>query len=192
MSQTLRKIIDIGPAGVIYSGSAQDLRYHDNTTYFADTARPGSACGPTGRASSPTRRSRSTIRSPGYWKLQALDEQIALPNARGIRVILMPYRFPTWASNGQSPTVFVAEGGARLTRMPDLYPAEDPREAQAKCLRDAWALHQVDTGAGAGVALFAQYLIYADPNFDCGLIDPYPSTLERSSYAAWKSFPRYA
>ncbi len=104
----------------------------------------------------------------------------------------MPYRFPTWASNGQSPTVFVAEGGARLTRMPDLYPAEDPREAQAKCLRDAWALHQVDTGAGAGVALFAQYLIYADPNFDCGLIDPYPSTLERSSYAAWKSFPRYA
>ena len=90
----------------------------------------------------------------------------------------------------QSPTVFVTEGGARLSRMPALYPAEDPRQAQAKCLRDAWALHQRDSGAGAGVAMFAQYLLYADPNFDCGLLDPYPSTVKRPAYAAWKAFPR--
>ena len=95
-------------------------------------------------------------------------------------------------SNGQSPTVFVTEGGARLSRMPALYPAEDPRQAQAKCLRDAWALHQRDSGAGAGVAMFAQYLLYADPNFDCGLLDPYPSTVKRPAYAAWKAFPAYS
>ena len=40
--------------------------------------------------------------------------------------------------------------------------------------------------------MFAQYLIYADPNFDCGLIDPYPSTVKRPAYEAWKSFPRFA
>jgi hypothetical protein len=76
--------------------------------------------------------------------------------------------------------------------MPTLYPGEDPRQAQAKCLRDAWARHQKNTGAGAGVAMFAQYLIYADPNFDTGLIDPWPSTVKRPSYTAWAAFPRYA
>ena len=97
----------------------------------------------------------------------------------------------TGYATAQSPTVFVTEGGARLSRMPSLYPAEDPRQAQAKCLRDAWALQARDTGQGAGVAMFAQYLLYADPNFDCGLIDPWPSTVKRPAYAAWKAFPRY-
>ena len=88
--------------------------------------------------------------------------------------------------------MFITEGGARLSEMPELYPGEDPREAQAKCLRDAWALHQSDTGAGAGVAMFAQYLLYADPNFDTGLLDPYPSTEKRPAYEAWRAFPVYA
>jgi len=72
-----------------------------------------------------------------------------------------------------------------------LYPGEDPREAQAKCLRDAWALHGPDGGAGAGVAMLAQYLLYADPNFDSGLLDPYPSRRKRPAYAAWRAFPAY-
>ena len=84
-----------------------------------------------------------------------------------------------------------AAATALTPRRAALYPAEDPREAQAKCIRDAWALHWTDTGAGAGVAMFAQYLIYGDPNFDCGLIDPYPSTVKRPSYFAWKAFARY-
>ena len=87
--------------------------------------------------------------------------------------------------------MFVTEGGARLAKMASLYPAEDPRQAQAKCLRDAWALHASDSGQGAGVAMLAQYLIYGDPNFDCGLIDPWPSTVKRPAYDAWKAFPRY-
>jgi hypothetical protein len=98
----------------------------------------------------------------------------------------------TGYATGQSPTVFVTEGGARLTRMAALYPAEAPREAHARCLRDAWARMRSDSGQGAGVAMFAQYLLYADPNFDCGLLDPWPATVKRPAYAAWKSFPRYA
>ena len=47
-------------------------------------------------------------------------------------------------------------------------------------------------GAGAGVAMFAQYLLYADPNFDCGLLDPYPSTVKRPAYEAWRAFPAYS
>ena len=49
---------------------------------------------------------------------------------------------------GEAPTVFVTEGGARLSRMPDLYPGEEPRAAQARCLRDAWALHARPDGRG--------------------------------------------
>ena len=95
-----------------------------------------------------------------------------------------------WAghADGRAPTVFVTEGGARLSRMPALYPDEDPREAQARCLRHVWALHRPGAAAGAGVAMLAQYLIHSDPNFDCGLIDPYPSRVERPAYAAWSSF----
>ncbi len=93
---------------------------------------------------------------------------------------------------GEGPTVHITEGGARLSRMPRLYPAEEPRAAQAKCLRDAWALHERPDGAGAGVAMFAQYLLYADPNFDCGLLDPFPSTVKRPAYEAWRAFPAYS
>ena len=102
MSSTLRKIIDIGPGGVIYPGSAQDLRYAQNLSYFSDTRTrwirfwadwPSLQPHPDYAPDDP--------RSPGAWKLQALDEQIRLANANGIKVMLMPYRFPTWV-NGTS------------------------------------------------------------------------------------------
>jgi hypothetical protein len=37
--------------------------------------------------------------------------------------------------------------------------------------------------------MHAQYLLYTDPNFDCGLLDPYPSREKRPAYAAWRAFP---
>jgi hypothetical protein len=108
-------------------------------------------------------------------------------NSQAIRALLAG----RWAgyAEGRAPTVFVTEGGARLSRMPDLYPDEDPRQAQARCVRESWTRHLDDQGKGAGVAMLAQYLLYADPNFDCGLLDPYPSTEERPAYAAWTAFP---
>ena len=369
-SKRLRKLLDIGPGGVILPGSAQDLRYARNAAYFADTGTrwirlwadwPSLQPHPDYAPDDP--------RSPGAWKLYALDQQIRLANARGIHVLLLPYRFPTWVNGtaglsarerygradepphrraleyrlpgdaygpasawagffsflyaryhagresgprvdafelvnepnlqlwpqagiareiarlimtaqgisarhahstlllapsisdddarssarytrwdefvpalldelaaigylahsgqawshhnytdverrrtatnsqairslldgrwagyaeGRTPTVFITEGGARLSRMPALYPAEEPRAAQARGLRDAWALHAAEDGAGAGVAMFAQYLLHADPNFDCGLLDPYPSTRKRPAYAAWRAFPAYS
>lgn len=411
MSRVLRKMIDIGPAGVIYPGSAQDYRYHSNRDYFRETATPWVRYWADWPSLQPdSRYAIDNPASPGYSNLQALDEQIRLACQDGLRVMLLPYRFPTWVNGtaalnaqkntdaevsfeywdrmteavwnryvregrnpsvynpsrraleyrlpadaygpasawarffeflyrryhygqrasgrfvhgfdlvnepnlqlwpqhapaaagasrfasgpvtiakqvaqlmatsqqvaarygsstrlyapstsdsdtassrrytrwnefvpalldalaargyrpdttqawshhnysdveyrtaatrlqvvrgqlsgrwrgyatGQSPTVFVTEGGARLAKMASLYPAEDPRQAHARCLRDAWALHASDSGQGAGVAMFAQYLIYGDPNFDCGLIDPWPSTVKRPAYDAWKAFPRYA
>ena len=357
--KTLRKLLDIGPGGVIAPGSAQDLRVAGNAGYYADTGTRWIRMWADWPSLQPDgERAPDDPLSPGGANLRALDEQIALANRLGIRVLLMPYRFPRWANGtedladeapggkapeyrlpgdaygpgsawaayfaflhdryhagreggprvdgfelvnepnlqlwpqagvarevaqllktaqgisarnahstmlfapsisdddapsserytrwsefvpalldeleaigylphsgqawshhnytdverrqtrtrsqairallkgrwggyveGEAPTVFVTEGGARLSRMPDLYPGEEPREAQARCLRDAWALHARPDGAGAGVAMFAQYLLYADPNFDCGLLDPFPSTVKRPAYEAWKAFP---
>ncbi len=357
----LRKLLDIGPGGVIEPGTAQDLRVAGNVGYFRETGTRWIRMWADWPSLQPDPdRAPEDPRSPGRWRLRALDEQIALANALGIRVLLMPYRFPRWANGteglerephgkapeyrlpadaygpdsawagffaflhdryhagreqgprvdgfelvnepnlqlwpqdgvareiavllktaqgisarhahstmlyapsisdddaptserytrwsefvpalldelvaigylphsgqawshhnytdverrrtetrsqairallrgrwaghveGDAPTVFVTEGGARLSRMPDLYPGEDPRAAQAKCLRDAWALHERADGPGAGVAMFAQYLLHTDPNFDCGLLDPYPSTVKRPAYAAWRAFPAYS
>jgi hypothetical protein len=357
----LRKLLDIGPGGVITPGSPQDLRVAGNAGYFAETGTPWIRMWADWPSLQPSAdHAPDDALSPARWKLRALDEQIALASALGLRVLLMPYRFPRWANGteelepeprgkapeyrlpddaygpgsawagffaflhdryhagretgprvdgfelvnepnlqlwpqpgiarevarllmtaqgisarsahstmlyapsisdddartserstrwdefvpalldeleaigylphsgqawshhnytdvekrqtetrsqairallkgrwgghveGEAPTVFVTEGGARLSRMPALYPGEDAREAQAKCLRDAWALHERADGAGAGVAMFAQYLLYADPNFDCGLLDPYPSTVKRPAYEAWRAFPAYS
>ena len=357
----LRKLLDIGPGGVIEPGSAQDLRVAGNAGYFAETGTRWIRMWADWPSLQPSAdHAPDDPLSPGRWKLRALDEQIALAGELGLRVLLMPYRFPRWANGteelepsprgkapeyrlpadaygpdsawagffaflhdryhagretgprvdgfelvnepnlqlwpqpgiarevarllktaqgisarsahstmlyapsisdddapsserytrwsefvpalldeleaigylphsgqawshhnytdvekrqtetrsqairalldgrwgghveGEAPTVYVTEGGARLSRMPHLYPGEDPREAQAKCLRDAWALHERADGPGAGVAMFAQYLLYADPNFDCGLLDPYPSTVKRPAYEAWRAFPVFA
>ena len=74
--------------------------------------------------------------------------------------------------------------------MRTLYPGEDPLAAQAKCLQTAWNLHSGASGGGEGVAMLAQYLLYADPNYDCGLLEPAPSTVKRPAYATWKTFPK--
>jgi hypothetical protein len=77
---------------------------------------------------------------------------------------------------------YVTEGGARVSRMAKLYPLEDPRVAQARCVQEAWAAH-----AGAGVSMLAQYLLYDDVRFDSGLIEPFPSTAPRPAYGVWKT-----
>src|SRR4051794_33857404 len=91
---------------------------------------------------------------------------------------------------GMAPNVGITEGGARPAKMKSLYPTEDPLAAQAKCLQTAWNLHNTGIGGGAGVAMLAQYLLYADPNFDCGLLEPAPATVKRPSYATWATFPK--
>ncbi len=97
----------------------------------------------------------------------------------------------TGFEEGEPPTVFVTEGGARLSKMRALYPAEDPLAAQAESLRQGWDRHVRDDGPGAGVAMLAQYQTYSDPRFDTGLLDPWPSTVRRPAYDVWASLPRF-
>jgi hypothetical protein len=97
----------------------------------------------------------------------------------------------TGFAEGVAPTVFVTEGGVRLSRMETYYPTEDRLEAQALSWRDGWDRHFRDEGAGAGVGMLGQYTTYADPRFDCGLLDPWPAVVRRPAYDVWASLPRF-
>jgi hypothetical protein len=408
MSSRLRRIIDMGPGGVVSPGSAHDYRFHDNRAYFADTATPWVRMWADWPSLQPDPAYvPDDPDSPGYWRLQALDEQIQAACDDGVKVILMPYRFPLWANGtealgaqrntdaeisfdywdrilpgawrryldngrdparynpsrraleyrippegvgvdsawgrffaflyaryhrgrssrgwvdgfelvnepnwqlwpqrGPSPTddpfalgeptvqytmaqfmqtaqvvsadyghntlllapstadsdeitrvvtrfdvfsaalldaldasgytapdnqawahhnyldieqrvsetrtqairrlldgrwtgyaedgvasVFITEGGVRISQMRAYYPAEDPLEAQARSVREGWDRHYSDEAAGAGVAMLAQYQTYTDPHFDSGLLDPWPSTGKRPIYGVWASLPSHA
>jgi hypothetical protein len=87
---------------------------------------------------------------------------------------LLAGRWAGWQERG-GPAVFLTEGGARLTRMRALHPAEEPLVAQAECLRLAWERLTADDGVPGAAAMLAQYTTYADPRFDCGLLDPWPA-----------------
>lgn len=96
----------------------------------------------------------------------------------------------TGLADPTGPVVLITEGGARLSQMRALYPTEEPRAAQAESIRLALERHARADGPGAGVWLFAQYTLHADPSFDCGLLDAWPSTARRPSFAAWSAGPR--
>jgi hypothetical protein len=98
-SGNLRKLIDIGPGGVIHPGTPQDYRAYSNRTYFADTQTGWIRMW----ADWPSLQPNGAYRiddpaSPGYANVQALDAQIRQACADGLRVLLMPYRHPVWAN----------------------------------------------------------------------------------------------
>jgi hypothetical protein len=97
----------------------------------------------------------------------------------------------TGFAEGEPPTVFITEGGVRVGKMRAYYPDEDPLEAQARSMREAWERHVRDDGPGAGVAMLAQYQTYADPRFDAGLLEYWPSTARRPIYHVWAALPRH-
>jgi hypothetical protein len=96
----------------------------------------------------------------------------------------------TGLADPTGPVVLLTEGGARLSRMRALYPTEDPRAAQATSMALALQRHARNSGIGAGVWMFAQYTIHADPAFDSGLLEPWPSTVRRPAFAVWSAGPR--
>ena len=79
----------------------------------------------------------------------------------------------------------------RLSKMAAYYPAEERLAAQARSWREGWDRHHRDDGPGAGIAMLAQYTTYAEPRFDCGLLDPWPAVVRRPAYTVWTSLPRY-
>jgi hypothetical protein len=92
---------------------------------------------------------------------------------------------------GAAPTVFMTEGGVRLSKMAAYYPQEERLAAQARSWQLGWDAHHRDDGPGAGIAMLAQYTTYAEPRFDSGLLDPWPAVVRRPAYAVWTALPRY-
>ncbi len=90
---------------------------------------------------------------------------------------------------GEAPTVWITESGARVSRMREYYPTEDPLQAQADTMRLAVQRFGRDDGPGAGVGMLAQYQTYSDPRFDTGLLDPWPSTVRRPVFDVWAAAP---
>jgi len=122
-----------------------------------------------------------------YLDLEGRDIEPRVQRLRG----LLRGRWSGYAE-GDGPTVFITEGGVRLQAQRTRYPTEDARQAQAASWRLAFERYARDDGPGAGVAMLAQYTTYADPRFDCGLLEPWPSTVRRPVYDVWATLPRHA
>jgi hypothetical protein len=93
------------------------------------------------------------------------------------------------------PGVFLTEGGVTLSNVRARYGITDPaqqRLKQADLIRRNWARMAPDTGEGAGIVGFAQYLFYTDPNYDSGLCDTAEAGgATRAAYDAWAALPSF-
>jgi hypothetical protein len=101
MSFHLQKGFDITPNGVLRPGSLQDYRVLKQQPWFQALVEssghvrfwvdwPTLQPSPNFAVGDPD--------APNYWNLVGLDEQIKLVNADGLKVILMPYRYPRWVN----------------------------------------------------------------------------------------------
>ena len=92
MAAGLRRCVVLGPAGTIHPGGPQDYRVGNNAAWLRDSG---------------TRWVRLWADWPSLMpfadqldpmRMAACDAQIAQARADGLRIILTPYRFPTWAN----------------------------------------------------------------------------------------------
>src|SRR6266545_7754942 len=101
MSRHLEKCVDPTPNGVLRPLSPQDYRVYRTTPYWARMLEttthirfwadwPSLQPSPEFVFGDPA--------NPFHFRLTGLDEQIRLANADGLKVILMPYRYPKWAN----------------------------------------------------------------------------------------------
>jgi hypothetical protein len=90
------------------------------------------------------------------------------------------------------PQLLVTEGGVTLRTIERRLGITDPaaqRVKQADLLRAAW--ERLAAGPEpTGVALFAQYLFYTDPNYDSGLCEA--GGARRPAFSAWGDLPSVA
>ena len=91
------------------------------------------------------------------------------------------------------PALAATEGGVRLATMRSIYKpllGREPTPHELAVLQSAhvdraFHLHRRGTGDGAGVVLFTQYTVTADPNFDCALRDVFGGA--RPAFDTWCS-----
>jgi hypothetical protein len=122
MASRLRRCVALGPAGVIYPGSPQDYRAGNNRDRLMDSR---------------TRWVRFWADWPSLMpfaddldqtRVAALDAQIAQARADEMRIILTPYRFPTWANGTDAMT-----SDQLAATMPDRRASSQP-DTRAKSL----------------------------------------------------------
>jgi hypothetical protein len=119
-----------------------------------------------------------------------LEQRKADTSVQRVRAMLAG-RWQGAQSDGGA-TVWITESGARLSNMRRFYPTEDPLQAQLRCWQLAWERFSRADGPGAGVGMIGQYTLHADPSFDSGLLEPWPSEVHRPSYDYWTTLPRLA
>lgn len=95
------------------------------------------------------------------------------------------------ARSDEGPAIWITESGARLSNMRRFHPTEDPLQAQLTCWQLAWERYARADGPGAGIGMIGQYTLHADPSFDSGLLEPWPSEVHRPSYEFWTTLPRF-
>lgn len=98
MASDLRRAVVLGPAGCIYPGSPQDYTAAGNAAFFRETGTRWARMWADWPTLEPTAGQIDAA------KFAALDAQIARARRDGLRVVLTPYRFPTWANGTASYT----------------------------------------------------------------------------------------
>src|SRR3954464_1644307 len=117
MSFHLRKGFDITPGGVLAPGSLRDYRVLKQQPWFQALVESSSHVRfwvdwPTLQPS--PNFAVGDPDAPNYSNLVGLDEQIKLVNADGLKVILIPYRYPRWINEMAGLT-----GAADFSIMPE-------------------------------------------------------------------------
>ncbi len=122
MASNLRRAVALGPAGVITPMGSQDYRAAGNRGFFSDTRTKWVRLWADWPSLMPTPDKLDAVR------VAALDAQIARARQDGLRVVLTPYRFPTWANGTDQLTP-----EQLLATMPDRKFQNDP-DSKAKSL----------------------------------------------------------
>ena len=110
---------------------------------------------------------------------------VELDRDKGARLTreLLTGRWAGWPrGDAAHPVILIPEGGARLTKIAEVYGLSDPaqtRALQAKLVRRNWERMSRQHWA----AMLGQYLFYSDPNFDCGLCEV--DGTKRPAFATW-------
>ncbi len=100
MSTYLRRMVDMSPAGVLLDDPGRDYRFHHNRDYFRETKTGWVRLWApwfsfqTNSSQTPGTK-RNSAAAP---QISALDQQVAAANADGVKVMLVSWGVPQWAS----------------------------------------------------------------------------------------------
>jgi hypothetical protein len=98
MAAGLRRCVVLGPAGTIQPGGPQDYRVGTNRFWLKDSGTRWVRLWADWPSLMPVADQLDPMR------MEACDTQIAQARADGLRIVLTPYRFPTWANGTDALT----------------------------------------------------------------------------------------